>query len=138
MRSFALYLLGKIKDALPRCEVVLREASLALLNKRRTSCDSFLLYLLGKIKDALPRCEVVLREANLALLNKRLRATRVDKALTRSADAGSFAGGQSPPTPPRALRRAFVYSSMRESRFLGHYRYLLKLIKQLFSRRTRQ
>ena len=31
---FCRYLLGKIKDALPRCEAVLREASLAFLNKR--------------------------------------------------------------------------------------------------------
>ncbi len=68
-----------------------------------------------------------------ALLNKRLRISRYARVrrrrvtllgLSRPADAGSFAGGQSPPTPPRALGRAFVYSSMQESRFLGHYRYL--------------
>ena len=46
----------------------------------------------------------------LARISKEVaRLVLVDKALTRSADAGSFAGGQSPPTPPRALRaRSFT------------------------------
>ncbi len=63
---------------------------------------------------------------SLALLNKRLRATRVDKAhCVRSADAGSFARDYSLALP---ARYALAYASKRESRFLGHYRSLLKAI----------
>ena len=84
----------------------------------------------GKIKDAVLSCESACARLRRALLNKRLRATRVDKAhFVRSADAGSSWGVGNPPHP-HARKRAFVYASKRESRFLGLHRSLLKLINK--------
>ncbi len=84
--------------------VSLREASLALLNKRRTSC---VLLVARARKTESPyrvRSKYCARQS-LALLNKRLRALRVEKrAYARSADAGSSWGEFIPPHPPRTLR----------------------------------
>ena len=91
---------------------------------------SFGLYLLGKIKDALPCYESACAFLRNALLNKRLRATRVDKAhCVRSADAGSFAGGQSPPTPPRAQARVRLRVNARVP-FFGSTPLPVKIHKQ--------